>query len=196
MLIDLMKKSELKMIFGALLTLVLGIVLAVAPQTSLQLLTSVIGIVLMILGLLSIINFIRLPKEEKMVSGSLVLGFLVAMIGLFLFINNKALVNFITTIIGLTLAVKGLYKIQFAITLKNTSDEWKWNLLLGILILTVSVLLIINPFDGASVFMTVVGILLIIGSVIEIVESIRIVKNLDKVKELPYSEKSKKEEVQ
>lgn len=189
MIIDLMKKSEIKMIFGSLLTLVLGIVLAVAPEASLQLLTSVIGIVLMIVGIFSIINYCRLKKEERMLSGSLVIGFLISMIGLFLFINNKSLVSFVTIIIGLALAIKGLYKIQFAINLKSVSEDWKYNLLIGILILTVSVLLIINPFKGVSVFMTIVGIMLIIGSVIEIIESIKIVKTLDNVKELPYEEK-------
>jgi len=189
MLLDLIKKSELKMIFGSLLTLVLGIVLAVAPEASLQLLTSGIGIVLMIIGIFSIINFFRLTKEERILSGALVIGFLISMIGLFLFINNKVLVSFITTIIGLALAIKGLYKIQFAVNLKSASNEWKWNLLIGILILTVSILLIINPFNGASVFMTIIGIVLIIGSIIEIIESIRIVKDLDKVKELPFEEK-------
>ena len=192
MILDLIKKSEVKMIFGSLLTLVLGIVLTIAPDTLLKLLTCAIGIALMVFGIFSIISFFKLTKEERIVSGSLVIGFLIAMVGLYLFVNNSFFVNFITIIIGLVLALKGLYKIQFALNLKSVSDSWKYNLLIGILTLTVAVLLILDPFKGATTFLRIIGIILIVGSIIEIAESINIVKNLEKVKELPFEEKNEK----
>lgn len=192
MILDYAKKCEKTMLATSIITLVLGIVLVIEPTGSIKMLTAIIAIMCMLMGGFQLIDYIRKPKEEKMTSLSLIFGIILLSVGLFLFINNEALVKFITVIIGITICVKSLFKLQFAINLRGISDKWKYNLLAGIIGMSLGLIIFINPFESASLFLRIIGIALVIGSVLELVETGMVMSSLNDIKELSFVEKKKK----
>lgn len=192
MILDYAKKCEKSMLVTSIVTLVLGIVLVIEPTGSIKMLTAIIAIMCMLMGGFQLIDYIRKPREEKMTSLSLILAIILLSVGLFLFINNEALVKFITVIIGITICVKSLFKLQFALNLKGISDKWKNNLIAAIIGMSLGIIIFINPFESASLFLRIIGIALVIGSVLELVETGMVMNSLNDVKELPFVEKKKK----
>lgn len=192
MILDYAKKCEKSMLVTSIVTLVLGIVLVIEPTGSIKMLTAIIAIMCMLMGGFQLIDYIRKPREEKMTSLSLILAIILLSVGLFLFINNEALVKFITVIIGITICVKSLFKLQFALNLKGISDKWKYNLIAAIIGMSLGIIIFINPFESASLFLRIIGIALVIGSVLELVETGMVMNSLNDVKELPFVEKKKK----
>ena len=132
-MIDNLKKQNaitlLALILIIVITLILGIVLIIEPTGSIKMLTSIIAIMCMLMGGFQVIDYLRKPREEKMMSLSLILGVILLSIGLFLFINADALIKFITVIIGCSLCLKSLFKLQFAFNLNGISGKWKYNLI-------------------------------------------------------------------
>ena len=192
MILDYAKKCEKSMLVTSIVTLVLGIVLVIEPTGSIKMLTAIIAIMCMLMGGFQLIDYIRKPREEKMTSLSLILGIILLSVGLFLFINNEALVKFITVIIGITICVKSLFKLQFALNLKGISEKWKYNLIAAVIGMSLGLIIFINPFESAALFLRIVGIALVIGSVLELVETGMVMNSLNDIKELPFVEKKKK----
>ena len=184
------KKGEKSIIASAILTLVVGLMLAIYPGDTLSIITKVIGGCLIAYGVLQVINYFKDAKENRIGSTSFALGIILFAIGLYLIVNDSALTNVITTIIGLLICVKSVYKIQLAISLKDYSKTWKYNLVSGIIILSIGLILVFYPNATAQTILRVIGIALIVSSVYEIIESLILIKKIDTtVKDLPFKEK-------
>lgn len=191
MLLEFAKRCEKSMLITTVVTLVLGIVLLIEPSGSIQVLTAIVAILSMLIGGLQIVEYMRQQREEKMMSLSLVLGVILLTIGIYLMFNLKSLVIFFTNIIGIVLCIKALFKIQYAFNIKGISDKWIYNLIVGIISMILGVILICNPFQSAELFLRIIGILLIISSIAEIVETGMVIKSLEEAKEIPFVEKEK-----
>lgn len=197
MILDYIKRCEKSMLVSTSVTLILGVVLAFEPGKSIKGITAIIAILFMLIGLFQLIDYIRQERIEKMMSLSLILGLILFGIGIFLFINLESLINFITTLIGITIMIKSLFKLQFAFNIKGMSEKWFYNLIVGIVGMILGVVLLINPFASAELFLRIVGVLLVIGSIVELVETFMVLRTLDDVKddaiELAFEEKKRKD---
>ncbi len=191
-MIDNAKRLEKGLMSSSVLTLILGLVLLIAPGASLKFITFIIALFAILMGLFQLIEYLKMPRENKMMSLSMMLGIVLLAVGIFLMLNLTALVNFITLMIGIFIAIKSVFKIQFALNLKEISDKWKYNLVVGLVGMTLGVLLIFNPFGSAAMFLRIIGLVLAVSSVIELIEAGSIMRTLDDAKELPFVEKEKK----
>ncbi len=183
------KRSEKSIIASSILTLVVGVMLAIYPGNTLSLIGKVIGVALMIIGVSQVVIFFKNEKEDRVANTSFALGIILFAIGLYVFINDKSLTNVFTTIIGLLICIKSIYKIQLAISLKNYSSTWKYNLVSGLIVLSMGLIIIFYPIETASTILRVIGVILIVSSVYEIIESLVVIKKIDDFKDLPFKEK-------
>lgn len=196
MILDFAKRCEKNMLFSTIVTLILGIVLAYSPEGSIKVITGIIAVLFILIGVLQLIDYVKQSKAEKMMSLSLILGILLTAIGVFLFINLESLASFVTTLIGIAILIKSLFKLQFAFNIKDISDKWFYNLIVGIVGVLLAILILANPFHSASLFLRIIGIIFIVGSIIELVETLMVIKTIDEHEaiELPFVEKKKKDE--
>lgn len=191
-MIENAKRLEKGLMGSSVLTLILGLVLLIAPGASLKFITFIIALGAILMGVIQLVEYIKMPKENRIMSLSLILAIVLLAVGIFLMLNLTALVNFITLMIGIFVAVKSIFKIQFALNLRGISDKWKYNLVVGLVGMTLGVLLIFNPFGSAEMFLRIIGLILAVSSVIELIEAAGIMRTLDDAKELPFEEKPKK----
>ena len=189
-LINSAKKSEKSIIASSILTLVVGIMLAIYPGDTLSIITKIVGAFLMVFGVVQIINYFKNAKEDRVGSASFAFGIILFAVGLYIFINDASLTKFVTTIIGILICIKSVYKIQLAISLKDYSNSWKYNLVSGLIVLSIGLIVIFYPYATAATILRVIGIALIVASVYEIIESVVVIKKIDTtVKDLPFKEK-------
>ena len=195
-MIETAKNCEKSMIATSIITMLLGLVLIIEPSKSIQLITIGIAIVLMAIGLVQIYFYIRSSRVEKMTSLSLVLGVILLAIGIYLLTNSNEQIKFVTRIIGLFVCIKSLFKLQYAVNLKGISPKWKYNLIAGLLYLTLGIIIVLEPTSALEIFLRIIGGILIVGSIAEFVETIMVLKTLDSIniRELPFFEKEMKEE--
>lgn len=193
MIRDFAKRCEKSMLASTIITLVLGIVLLIEPSGSIQVLTAIVAILAMLIGGFQIIDYIRQKREEKMLSLSLVLGTILLTVGIYLMCNLKSLVIFFTNIIGIAICIKALFKIQYAINIRDLSDKWLYNLVVGGFSMALGIVLILNPFKSAELFLRIIGGILVVASIAELIETAIIIKSLDDSKEIPFKEKENKD---
>lgn len=193
-MIENAKRLEKGLMGSSVLTLILGVVLLIAPGASLKFITFIIAFGAILMGVIQLVEYIKMPKENRIMSLSLILAIVLLAVGIFLMLNLTALVNFITLMIGIFVAVKSIFKIQFALNLRGISDKWKYNLVVGLVGMTLGVLLIFNPFGSAEMFLRIIGLILAVSSILELIEAGSLMKTLDDAKEIPFVEKKKKED--
>ena len=87
--------------------------------------------------------------------------------------------------------IKGLCKVQLALNVRGVLDAWIYNLIVGIVTLSIGLILVLNPGQSAETFLRVVGIFVIVGSFADLAESIWILKDLDKVKDADFIDKKR-----
>lgn len=196
MILDFAKRCEKNMLFSAIVTLVLGIVLAYSPEGSIKIITGIIAILFLLIGVLQLVDYVKQNKTERMMSLSLVLGVILSGIGIFLLVNLESLASFVTTLIGIAILIKSLFKLQYSFNIKDISDKWFYNLIVGLVELVISLVILANPFHSAALFLRIIGVILVIGSIAELVETLMVIKTIDEHEaiELPFYEKNKKEE--
>lgn len=190
-MIDNQKKCEKSMLITNLVTLILGIVLAIEADKALKIITAVIGILFIIAGIFTIIGYVKKPKEMKIRNVSLVAGILMCSGGLYISLNTTSLVSVVTIILGISLFVKSLFKIQFAMNSKEMNPKWKYNLIMGLITMFLGLLLFLNPFGSAAAFLRICGIALGLMSVFDMVTTFMNIRVLKDYKELSYIEKNK-----
>ena len=196
-MIEIIKKSMRGMLVYTIIMLVVGIIFAVNPATSINVMTGFIAIIAMLLGGYFVFDYIRTPKENKLLSFSLAFGIVLFGIGLFIFLKRDALINFITVLIGIALIVKAIYKVQIALNIRKLTKAWKYNLLVALLTLTMGCVLVIYPEGSAETFLRLIGILIACGAIGELVESAYVMGTIKEVtnavstqvKEVPFEEK-------
>ena len=188
-MIDKLKKIEKSMIFSTMVTLVLGLLLTIFPEESLKILAYIIGIALIVMGGAFIIDYVRGSRLDKITSISFVLGTIFVAMGIFFIIAHLKLASFIMVIVGIIFLIKGLCKIQLAFNVRGVLESWKYNLIVGLLTLTIGLVIIINPAESVDTFLRIIGVFIIVGSFADLAESIWILRDLDKVKDADFVDK-------
>ncbi len=147
---------------------ILGFVLALWPGQSLEFMCSVLGWGMLISGLAGLITC-ALSKGDlgkvKPVSGSLVL----ALLGLLLLMNTRAVVSVIPVIIGLVITANGVVNVMQTVQMKKLGivggNGRKASLVFAVLTMLLGILILVNPFGVAAVTIRIVGITLIYNGI-------------------------------
>lgn len=194
MILEFAKRCEKNMLFSTVITLILGLILTYSPEGSIKVITGIIALMFLLIGVLQLVDYIKQSKLEKMMSLSLILGILLTAVGVYLFINLESLANFITTLIGIAILIKSLFKLQYAFNIRDISNKWFYNLIVGVVGIILGIVLLVNPFSSAKLFLRIIGIIFVIGSIIELIETFMVLKTIEdhEAIELPFEEKKKK----
>jgi uncharacterized membrane protein HdeD (DUF308 family) len=156
-----------------------------------------IAVIAMLIGGYFVYDYIRTPRENKLLSFSLAFGIVLIGIGLFIFVNPTALTKLVVKLVGIVLIVKAIYKLQIALNIRKISKAWKYNLLVALLTLTMGLIMIIYPDGTVEWFLRLIGIIIALGAVGELIESAYVMGTIKEIKEaitddskvIPFEEK-------
>jgi uncharacterized membrane protein HdeD (DUF308 family) len=196
-MIETIKKSMKGMILYTIIMLVIGIILAVNPGTSIDIMNMFIAVIAMLIGGYFVYDYIRTPRENKLLSFSLAFGIVLIGIGLFIFVNPTALTKLVVKLVGIVLIVKAIYKLQIALNIRKISKAWKYNLLVALLTLTMGLIMIIYTDGTVEWFLRLIGIIIALGAIGELIESAYVMGTIKEIKEaitddskvIPFEEK-------
>lgn len=157
----------------------LGVFLLVWPTGSTRVLCIGLGIVLVVCGIIDIRIFISNRDGTLYSGGHLVLGVVLAAVGVWLLTQPTLIAVIIPRIMGVLICIHGASNIGDAIVLRRGMDaRWPYALWLGLISLGLGAILVCNPFQ---VFMTAVrciGLFLIYDGISDLWVTSRINKIL------------------
>lgn len=175
----LMKKFFRSSLISSIILMVVGILLILQSELTIITISYLIGTLLIAMGAIAIIKFIKninnIAREEL----DIFYGTVTIILGIIVIYNPEAIASIIPIIIGIGIIISSATKLQYALELKeNLNNQWKMTVIISIISAVCGVILICNPFKGAVVIMQIIGGFIVVYSVLDIVSTITIKKNV------------------
>lgn len=154
---------------AAVVYLLLGLLMIVAPNTSRRLLCTLVGVGIMAYGLLSIVPFV-MSQGEKRFSFDLLIGICALAFGLFSLINRTFLMDFLFTALGVVVCVTSVCSISRALNLRYFGfARWWAPLCANIATLVIALCVIFFPGFFGNMLMIAMGIILVVEAVSDLI---------------------------
>lgn len=166
---DFLKGLKANYTVSAGLCTLLGLVLLIWPGTTMRIVCTLLGGMLLIYGLLQIVLWL-ISRERTMISqGMMVFGIVLAVIGIWILMQPEMIIMAVPVIVGVLIVIHGIHNIVQAIALKKDDyDRWWLAFLFGALTVVLGGILVYNPFEVAETVVRFIGIFLIYDGVSDI----------------------------
>lgn len=177
---ELFKRTTTSVLISSIITFIIGLVMAIVPNISLQ----VIGI---ILGIFAIVYGIMLIALDFMAHNiyipfyGIVSGILSIVVGLILIAMPGVLSTVFTIALGIWIILSSVNIISIAVATKKEVSNWYLWLLLGIIDLICGIIILLNPFASSLSIIVLGGIIIMIHSVISIIGTAMIKKDAKEI---------------
>jgi len=176
---DSIKKLFVSSMISSVILIIVGLFLVIRPESTLSLISYVLGGILVIIGTTSLVNYYK--DKNSISTFELTYGILSLIAGLVIILNPKALVSLIPFVLGVWILISSLMKLKYVWDLNDTKNKsWITSLIITILMLILGIILVFNPFSGAVAITRMIGIFVIIYAVLDMVQSSIIKKNVKK----------------
>jgi len=173
------KKMSIVSIIFSILFIAIGIFLLLKPETAINIICYVLGVLLILWGVVSMIQFFSDKTSESYLSISFIFGAFMFIFGLIILIKPEIIASIIPLLLGIWMLINGVTKLSYSLTINKLSNATV-SIIGSILIIILGVLLIFNPFAGAKSLVQIIGISFIVYSVIDLAESIALTFSLKK----------------
>ena len=159
--------------------IVIGLFLIIKPETTLSLISYVLGIVILINGIITLIRYYSNHEKSNLFDFGLVFGIVEIIIAIIFISEPVALASIIPLILGIWIFINGIFKLQVALNLKHlNSASWIYSAVISCLSILLGLVLILNPFEGAIVITQIIGGFLVGYAVLDFLQSRTIKKTL------------------
>ena len=132
-----------------------------------------IGAILMAIGIIAIIRFIRNSNRDIFNQLNIVYGVISILAGIFLITMPEAIGSAIPIIVGIIIIISSSMKIQQALILKNLGSRYfVASLITALICLICGVIILFNPFKSAVIVTKIIGLFIAIYAILDLVNTI------------------------
>lgn len=152
-------------IWGAVITIVLGLFLMFAPGGLLGLVLSVLGWVLLLTGIGSIIGFI-FNRGLAVGYSQLIYGIIQVIFGLWVVRNPGGLVSLAASVVGILMLIHAVSDLQYTVSAYRAgAAKWWTGAISGGITLILALLLLFRPLSSAMTVVSFAGICLVVDGI-------------------------------
>ncbi len=177
----------LKRIFRAslitsVLLFIFGLFLVFNSEGFIKSISTILGILLLVIGVLPVADFFRYRKSDMTSGIGLISGIFSIVCGLMFLLNEKMLMVLIPVFIGVWMIINGINKFQLSFNLKDQNEgTWIVTFIFSIVTIVCGAYLIINPISGAKIVTQTLGIIICIYALLDVIDCILIKKKFKEV---------------
>ena len=167
------KKIILPSVISSVLLLILGLFLFFKSGATLIAISYFIGAILLAIGIIAIVRFIRNSNKDIFNQLNIVYGVISIVAGLFLITIPEAIGSAIPIVVGIIVIISSSMKVQQALVLKNMGNKYFLpTLITAILCLVCGVIILFNPFKSAVVVTKIIGLFIAIYAILDLINTI------------------------
>ena len=156
---------------------ILGILLFFEAEATIVSISYVIGGILVAIGTIGLIKYINNLHKNIKNELDIIYGVGTVILGIIVISNPKAIASIIPFILGIVMIISSSAKLQVGLQMKNSNNKlWISTTIMSLLTLMCGILLIFNPFEGATFITKMIGIILLMYGILDMISTIRIRK--------------------
>jgi uncharacterized membrane protein HdeD (DUF308 family) len=158
---DLFRRIRTSFLMTAGLTILLGLILIIAPGIAIRTIFLVVGWMLLLTGAASLLTALC-SKGKPVGQGDLVLGLIQVATGLVVLMRPGFLMSLVGIVLGFIMLLHGVHDIQNAREAKALGYDHRLSLVVGIVTGIMGLVIMINPFSTATTLLRVAGLFLLL----------------------------------
>lgn len=180
----LMKKFLKSSIITSAILIILGILLIFQSETTIMMISYIIGGVLIAIGVLALIRYVKTGESPALRNElDIVYGIVTVIFGIIIIKNYQVIASIIPAVIGIAIIISSAGKLNYAFQLReDESSMWKTTMVISIISTICGVVLLFNPFKAALGIMKIIGVFIIIYAVLDLISTIAIRSSVIKIK--------------
>ena len=178
-----MKKFLRSSIITSTVLILLGFLLIFQSETTIMMISYVIGGVLVAIGVLALIRYVRAGESPTLRNElDIVYGTVTIIFGIIIIKNYQMIASIIPAVIGIAIIISSAGKLNYAFQLKTEENRmWKTTMILSIISTIFGVILLFNPFKAAMGIMKIIGVFIIIYAILDLISTIAIKSNVSRI---------------
>ena len=167
------------------LYVVLGAVLLIWPDISVQMICYVLGFAMIVIGITYGIIYFTKDNLTGVLQMDLVIGIVSAAFGVFILLNQSFLQSVLPFAMGIILLLGAVVKLQNSINMKRLKfRRWYGILICALILAGLGIGLLINPFESEHWMVVYIGGSLIFDGLVNLISMICILTRVKKLKKL------------
>ena len=171
------KKIGWTSIITSLAFTVLGIIIAYNPNTTFQIISYVLGAILIAYGILKIIEYFKVKGSYDLYNYELVYGIIACLLGIVVIVCSGMIEALLRILIGIWIVYSGAMRLGLAMKLQKLDTDnkiWVPVLLIALAMLICGLYIIAVP----GTVMMKIGIIMVIYGIMDIIEEVIFMKNV------------------
>ena len=178
---DLVSKAKWGCVISSIAIIAFGLCLIIWPNLFAIALCTVVGAFFIACGIAKMVGYFAKDAYGLAFQFDFALGIFAVVIGVIFLFRPENVMAFLSVVIGLYILIDGLFKLQTALDSKRFGLQ-KWPLIFAASIFTgaLGLVLILNPFEGATALLIFMGIALMADGIQNICVVIYTIQNIKK----------------
>lgn len=174
-----LKKLSKVSIITSIIFIIVGIFLIIKPETTLSLISYILGLIILINGIINLIRYFSNREKVNLYDFGFIIG-LISLVIAIIFISNPSMVaSIIPLILGLWILINGIVKLQFSMNLRTyQNSNWIRSIVISGISVILGIVLVFNPFKGAVLLTKIIGLFLVGYAILDLLQSRTIKKTL------------------
>ncbi len=201
------KKYLTTTIISSLCLIALGLLLIFKARDVMFTLSYVIGAILVALGTVAIIRFLRKAKNQEPTNLEFAYGIISIILGIIVISHPQGIASIVPIILGIAIIINSANKLDYSFQLKSENNKvWKATMIISIISTLCGLILLFNPFAAAEAATVVIGVFIIVYALLDLISAFTVRKSVITItineRELPIKdaeiieEKEDEEEVE
>lgn len=180
---NIMKNFLKSSIITSIVLMILGILLIFQSETTIMIISYIVGGILVAAGALALVRYVKNAKEPRLNNElDIMYGIITIIFGLIIIENYQAVASVIPIVLGIGIIISSAAKLNYAFQLRaNKNNLWKTTMIISIISTIFGVILLFNPFKAAMGIMKVIGILIVIYAILDLISTIAIKSSVTKI---------------
>lgn len=166
-------KNKIGGIFAAICELAVGILLFIDAAMFTKGIITAFGVIISLLGVVSVISYFRQSPYEAVVSHTMARGLLEIILGVFCAVRADwflEVFSVVAIVYGVITLVVGAVKIEAAFDMMRLKNKnWLWLGLSALITIICAVVIMANPFATTKVLWTFAGVSLVVEGLIDLI---------------------------
>ena len=173
-----LKKTGVTSLVTSIIFAILGIILIANPEGTIKFIVIILGVLFGLVGLYKIVNYIENKGKYDFYNNDIAYGVIAIVLGIVTICYSTQIGAIFRIIIGLWIVYSAILRINLSIKLKTIdSNVWIYSLIIALIMAFCGIFIICN--SGAVI--VTLGIVVVIYSVLDAIESIMFLNNVSKL---------------
>ena len=173
------KKMSMTSIIFSIIFILMGAFLLARPADAIHLVSYALGIILLVWGLISVVQFFSDKESQNYLEFNFIIGVFVLIFGIIILVKPNTIASIIPLLLGIWMLINGVTKLSYSLSVGGGKSSTS-SIIISLVIIILGILLIFNPFSGAEKLVQILGIIIILYSVLDLVECFSIKRVIKK----------------